>query len=293
MSVLHNGDVLEVIAEYACGAVQDACALRAANKAYRRAVDTTVRRWVYEDQAELRTDRGGQTGARATLRLHRDSTVLDAVRIAFTCDAFDKTARLVVVAFALDGAKDELHEGAECGPRPVSSWEHPAIQGHPFPAAPEDLTERVHWCVNVGWTVSSGSYPDGVRRALLRCSAVASLSAEAHVEAYHALLSDGGGGASPPQVVALACTSAATASPAFPDLLAALGHRLTHLALELEFSTEVDIPARMCTAVAACTRVTHLSVAATKPSLFSPWRTAALCDAVIAVGKCLDRRKPG
>jgi hypothetical protein len=52
MLMLFNADVLEVIAEYACGMVNDACALRAANKGFRRAVDTTVRRWVYEDQPD-------------------------------------------------------------------------------------------------------------------------------------------------------------------------------------------------------------------------------------------------
>jgi hypothetical protein len=78
-----NADVLEVIAEYACATVDDACALRAANEGYRRAVDTTVRRWVYEDQPELRwRPAGGCT----PLQLHCSSADLDAVRIAFTCE---------------------------------------------------------------------------------------------------------------------------------------------------------------------------------------------------------------
>jgi hypothetical protein len=117
---LDVADVLEVIAEYACATVKGACALRAANKGYRRAVDTSVRRLVYEDQPLVRTSR------EVTLRMHCGTEHLDAVRIAFTCDAFKKIARLVVVAFALDGAKDELREAAECGPRPVSCSGVPA-----------------------------------------------------------------------------------------------------------------------------------------------------------------------
>jgi hypothetical protein len=80
---------------------------------------------------------GREHAGRATLHIHFDTAHLDAVRIAFTCDAFDRIARLVVVAFALDGAKDELHEGGECGPRPVAGKheaEHPVGDG-PFRCA--------------------------------------------------------------------------------------------------------------------------------------------------------------
>jgi hypothetical protein len=120
--------------------VDDACALRAANKGYRRAVDTTVRRLVYEDQPAVRTSR------EVTLRIHRDTANLDAARIAFTCDAFKKIARLVVVAFALDGAKDELHEGEECGER------RPARAASQLRVCDSFRRQRnAHGCRSDGW----------------------------------------------------------------------------------------------------------------------------------------------
>jgi hypothetical protein len=59
-----------------------------------------------------------------TIRITRETAHLDTARIALTCDASPRIARLVVAAFALDGAKDEAHEGSECGPRPVSTNSH-------------------------------------------------------------------------------------------------------------------------------------------------------------------------
>jgi hypothetical protein len=51
--------------------------------------------------------------------LEREAGGLDTVRIAFTLDTFRRIAHVVVTAFALDGPKDPMREGAECGPRPV------------------------------------------------------------------------------------------------------------------------------------------------------------------------------
>jgi hypothetical protein len=122
-ALISNADVLEIIAEYACGTVKDACALRAANKGYRRAVDTTVRRLVYIDAPLLR-DRAACDASLCTAAPHvlpvNPCRQLSTCRIALTGDPFTAIARLVVVAFALDGAKDELHEADECGPRPVA-----------------------------------------------------------------------------------------------------------------------------------------------------------------------------
>ena len=59
MTHLSNiADVLEIVAEHACATVADACAFRAANSEYRRAVDTTVRRLVMVNQPTLRTSPG-------------------------------------------------------------------------------------------------------------------------------------------------------------------------------------------------------------------------------------------
>ena len=134
-----NADVLEVIAEYACATVEDACALRAACKGYRRAVDTTVRRLVYAAQPEVRRSSAADGGQRP-LYIDRDDAGLDAVRIALTCDAFVAIVRLVFVAFALDGAKDEAHEAAECGPRPVTIPEMNLLQA--LLPAPADLSVK-------------------------------------------------------------------------------------------------------------------------------------------------------
>ena len=52
-AVCLNQDVREIIAQYLCGTVKDACSLRHVSKEWRRAVDTTVRRLVGADQPGL------------------------------------------------------------------------------------------------------------------------------------------------------------------------------------------------------------------------------------------------
>jgi hypothetical protein len=137
-----NADVLEVIAEYACGSVEDACALRRTSKGYRRAVDTTVRRLVYVDQPRLNpfvapessllcpAANGGST--KAPLKI--SFTTLQTALLASTSD-FANVAKLAVIAFGTDGAKDEAHEGAACGPRQLYNGGH---GGHVISTAPSN-----------------------------------------------------------------------------------------------------------------------------------------------------------
>ena len=110
-ATLWNQDVREIVAEYACGTVTDACSLRQVSKEWRRAADTTVRR-------SVRFPTSGSPD-RPTLNVEVDNEALHRLRVAFTADKSRRVARLAIVAFALDGAKDEAHEGDVCGPRPV------------------------------------------------------------------------------------------------------------------------------------------------------------------------------
>jgi hypothetical protein len=112
-----NADILEIIAEFACGAVADACELRLSCTGFRRAVDTTVRRLALqvEPQDSAEFDSASHHG-----RLPLNLFALDEAHLAFADDSCGRTQRLVVAAFALDGPKDPLRESSVCGERPVS-----------------------------------------------------------------------------------------------------------------------------------------------------------------------------
>ena len=279
-----NADVLEVIAEYACATVKDACALRAANKGHRRAVDTTVRRRVYEDQPGLRPASSSSPSAscdgapRAVLQMHQQRTLcLHSVRLAFVADRFHNIARLVVTAFALDGAKDELHEADECGPRPVatSAVPLPTEVGMRFTA--NEL--RATW-------FSAATLPP-CAAGLARCQQTAVANKNAlEMDAFQRAVVDEAGapGGFWSHVAALAVFIGTTSSslslgaPAL-QLLHAIGQQLTYLILD-------HASADMCPGIAKCTQLTHFSVGHCRPS-----DEAAVCDALIAGGSplvCVD-----
>jgi hypothetical protein len=113
-------DILELVAEYACESVRVAAELRRVSTGHRRAVDTTVRRLLYADQPQLRLSPEAplllSRRVHARAEFEREITTVCA---ALATSPFVSIARLVVVAFALDGAKDEAHEASACGPRPI------------------------------------------------------------------------------------------------------------------------------------------------------------------------------
>jgi hypothetical protein len=252
-----NADVLEVIAEYACGTVKDARALRASNTGYRRAVDTTVRRLVCEDQPLT-----APAGVRATLRLHRDSAHLDAVRIAFTCDAFRRIARLVVVAFALDGAKDELREGGVCGTRPVDCSNVPLAEGTDWGWA------QAH--SDVGPLASAASGP---ALALQRCRTTAAVLAMTDALCVAAESS----GFSSLAHLGLQTADQAAGWATAKRFLRAVGPQLTHLLVD-------DVSVELCGGIEACTGLRHLHVL----RRLGMDASVALCDALIASGAPLE-----
>ena len=114
-----NADVRDAIAEFAVDAVNTSLALRRVSRGWRLSTDSRLRCLVIEDQPALSNS---QPDCRATLLLRPNPCMaLDGVRLALTCDTFHRICRLVAVSFALDGAKDELHEGHICGPRLVDT----------------------------------------------------------------------------------------------------------------------------------------------------------------------------
>jgi hypothetical protein len=289
---------LEVIAEHACGTVTDACALRRCCPVWRRAVDTTVRRRVYEDQPELRGGSGscGAAGGRrasdrAMLVLHFDTAHLISARIAFTRDTFAAIVRLVVVAFALDGAKDDLHEGAVCGQRPVAGS---------F-AADADLRVR-SYTSHLGfepWRCASEIPTPSCRAALGRCLTDAVVSGDTLTEAL-CLDAEGAVASGVEQadsngvshgdwafVTRLQYVSAIYTLPRphmMSRLLLAIGPQLTHVSF-------AQLSAAMCRGLAACTSLAHIRVSALDSAsgdVAYPSVAAAMCDALIASGAPLE-----
>jgi hypothetical protein len=59
----------------------------------------------------------GSAPQRGRLSLAPDSAHLDDIRLAMALDPFPRIARAIIVAFALDGAKDSVREQPWCGPR--------------------------------------------------------------------------------------------------------------------------------------------------------------------------------
>jgi hypothetical protein len=114
-----NQDVRDTIAEFAIPTVAEWLGLRAASRAWRLAVDDRARSVVTMGQPKLCPWRGDTFEAGAPLAMDADEESLDDIRLHWTCDRFRRITRAVIVAFALDGAKDELSEAGWCGPRPL------------------------------------------------------------------------------------------------------------------------------------------------------------------------------
>jgi hypothetical protein len=282
-----NADVSEVIAEYACGAVKDACALRAANKGYRRAVDTTVRRWVYEDQPDLRpSSEVAHSGGREALTLSGPSGCqLDGALVAFTCDRYCLIARLIVVAFALDGAKDELHEAGACGQRPIECGDRPnaalvdtatAPPSTLFPAPPAVQTAISRCLANA--LIDRASLPAVAQLCLSPCWPFLTDLHLAWAEPRK-----GFGGLpraqaeshpiNAPSRPAAAGEDDASAPSDVVTILQALGPQLLRLTLDLA-------TANICPGIAACRSLIQFTV----PLPSSPVAPAAVCDALITSG---------
>jgi len=213
------------------------------------------------------------------LRIHLDTEHLDAVRGAFNChtfswvggessdtssdsswqftDTFARVARLVIVAFALDGAKDELREGGVCGPRPVDCRDDP-VQGESsffdqrtsvlcrlgIVGAPAPLQRCLVAADVDGTSVEFFGVPEG---------AFASLT---YLEVHHCGDAD------------------------FANIVNAAGPALTHLHVN-------RVPIELSHALETCTNLRHLHVVDPYHGLRADeW--SALCDALIASGAPLE-----
>jgi hypothetical protein len=260
-----HADVLEVIAEYACATVTDAAALRAVCKGYRRAVDTTVRRLVYEDQPELR-----DAEAPAPLHLHRDERHLDAVCIAFSCDPFAKAVRFIAVAFALDGPKDAAHDD-DCGPRAIATSQSSFRTLLPArdKRAPASLRHGLQACMSV-------THVDGENVSMFADATpwvrVVSVYWTTTPESDFDEDLDG-----------VACDPNDSARK-LAGLLRVGGPRcLTRLQVDLGEAMDTVIVDVVCPAIAACTQLTAFSMTSTRVAASTP-----LCNAIIASGSRLE-----
>jgi hypothetical protein len=261
-----NADVLEIIAEYACATVKDACALRAACKGDRRAVDTTIRRWVYAAQPEVRRSSAADGGQRP-LYIDRDDAGLDAVRIAFTCDAFVAIVRLVVVAFALDGAKDEAHEAAECGVRPVD-----AVGVDLFPLFRVDaVLADSHWFRRA---------PPPIFAAFSRCTVRATVTAG---DGLALPLADTTGAGEENALPWLTELTVAASTDADEPSVQCVVRLLRAVAAQLTKLTLLHVDDALCGVITGCR---SLKTCAADP--MTAKATAALCDALIASGASIE-----
>ena len=277
-ALVSNADVLEVIAEYACDTVKDACALRTANKGYRRAVDTTVRRLVYEDQVELsprsgapRGDEGGVDEPCALVLVAADVVghKLQTAANAFASNGLWRVVRLVVVAFALDGAKDELHEGDVCGERPVVEADC-GIHARPL-LVMKKLAVIAGSCHGL-----FGSAPARLRIALRRCLVVGRVENSSD---FNVALAMRDSPWSQMRKLVVSEQTSFCSRGGVVAMLRAVGPQLT--ALEVRLSV---VDREMCGAIAVCSRLTRFDASA---------RTVEgdgeiLVDALIATGAPLE-----
>ena len=136
-------DVLDWIADYACSSVAEACTLRRVCSSYRMAADNNVRMLAAKGQPEIVAAVHAAEGSpaegspaedvasnAATLVLDRFQMALDDARHAFHGCPPTAIVKLIVVAFALGGAKGgpDTAEAAWCGPRPVKLVGFPDLQ---------------------------------------------------------------------------------------------------------------------------------------------------------------------